>query len=52
MGVYTGANTDKSAIACMREANTPFPKIKIMGWYHTREHPWAMNAIYIDDLHE
>jgi len=40
------------AIARMWEANTPFPKMKITGWYHTRERPWVMNAIYINELHE
>jgi len=53
MGVYTGVNTNKSAIACMWEANTPFSKMEITGWYHTMgERPWVMNVIYIDDLHE
>ena len=33
----------------MREANAPFPKMKIMDWYHTRERPWVMNVIYIDE---
>ena len=31
MGVYTGVNTNKSAIACMWEANIPFPKMEITG---------------------
>ena len=40
------------AIACMWEANTPFPKMKIIGWYHTKERPCVMHVIYIDELHE
>jgi len=29
MGVHTGVNVYKSAIACMWKATTPFPKMKI-----------------------
>jgi len=36
----------------MWEANTPFPKMKIVRYYHTRERPWVMNVMYIDELHK